>query len=178
MRSLCGRHHKGSRMTENSTDGNGEIFDVSPYLKLVIDKDGRWFQNGAEIIHPEIFRMFTGLLEKTADGGYIIQFGRETCRVEVEDAPFVVQCVNEEAEGRIVIQLNDDSLEALDPERFWIGSENVPYCKVKEGVFHARFSRPAYYQLARYIVSGDDEKVFFLLIDGKRTEIKRQEESG
>ncbi len=27
-----------------STDGNGEIFDVSPYLKLVIDKDGRWFQ--------------------------------------------------------------------------------------------------------------------------------------
>ena len=163
-------------MTENSTDGNGEIFDVSPYLKLVIDKDGRWFQNGAEIIHPEIFRMFTGLLEKTADGGYRVQFGRETCRVEVEDAPFVVQCVNEEAEGRIVIQLNDDSLEALDPERFWIGSENVPYCKVKEGEFHARFSRPAYYQLARYIVSGDDEKVFFLLIDGKRTEIKRQEQ--
>jgi len=163
-------------MTEYSTNGNGDIFDVSPYLKLVIDKDGRWFQNGAEIIHPEIYRMFTGLLEKTADGGYRVQFGREICSVEVEDAPFVVQCVNEEAERRIVIQLSDGSLEPLDPERFWIGSENVPYCKVKEGKFHARFSRPAYYQLARHIVSGDDEKVFFLLIDGKRTEIKRQGE--
>ena len=147
-------------MTENSTMGNGDIFDVSPYLKLVIDKDGRWFQNGAEIIHPEIFRMFTGLLEKTADGGYIVQFGREICRVEVEDAPFVVQCVNEEAEGRIVVQLNDGSLEPLDPERFWIGSENVPYRK-RRYISRGCVSRPAYYQLARYIVSGDDGRSLF-----------------
>jgi len=162
-------------MTECSTDGNGQIFDVSPYLKLKIDKDGRWFQNGAEIIHPEIYRLFTGKLEKTADGGYLVRFGRETCRVEVEDAPFVVRRVDELGDGGIVIQLNDNSQEPLDPERFWIGSGNVPYCRVKEGVFHARFSRPAYYQLARHIVPGDDEKAFFLLIDGKRTEIKRQE---
>ena len=130
----------------------------------------------SEIIHPEIYRLFTGMLEKTADGAYRVRFGGEVCRVEVEDAPFVVKFVDEEAEGRIVIQLNDGSREPLDPESFWIGGANVPYCKVKGGEFHARFSRPAYYQVARYIISGEDENAFFLLIDGKRTEIKGQEE--
>jgi uncharacterized protein len=163
-------------MTEYSTDENGDIFDVSPYLKLVIDKDGRWFQNGAEIIHPEIYRMFAGMLEKTADGNYIVRFGGEICRVEVEDAPFVIQSVDDAADGRIIILLNDGSREPLDPDHFWIGKENVPYCKVKEGAFHARFSRPAYYQLARHIVAGDDKNAFFLLIDGKRTEIKERQE--
>jgi hypothetical protein len=162
-------------MTEHSTNDNGEIFDVSPYLKLVIDKDGRWFQNGAEIIHPEIYRMFADMLEKTPDGGYMVRFGKEACRVEVQDAPFVVQRVDAEAEGRIIIQLNDGSRERLDPERFWIGKENVPYCRIKDGMFHARFSRPAYYQLAPYIIPGEEEKTFFLLIDGKRTKIKEQE---
>src|SRR5208283_3610871 len=118
---------------------------------------------GAEIIHPEIYRLFTGMLEKTADGGYRVRFGGEVCRVEVEDAPFVVQGVDKEAEGSIVIQLNDGSREPLDPEHFWIGSANVPYCKIKGGEFHARFSRPAYYQVARYIISDEDERVFFLL---------------
>ena len=162
-------------MAGSSTNENGEVFDVSPYLRLVIDKDGRWFQNGAEIIHPEIYLLFSSMLEKTPEGKYLVRFGGEICRVEVQDAPFVVQCVDEEGEGRIVIQLNDGSREPLDPDRFWIGRENVPYCRVKDRAFHARFSRPAYYQLARYIVSDDDERVFFLLIDGKRSEIKREE---
>ena len=160
-----------------STDGNGEIFDVSPYLKLVIDKDGRWFQNGAEIVHPEIYRFFCRTLEKTADGEYIVRFGREICRVEVEDAPFVIQSIDEEGDGTIAVQLNDGTREAFDPEHFWIGHENIPYCRVKDGELHARFSRPAYYQLASHIVSDGDEKDFFLLINGKKIPIKCHEQS-
>jgi hypothetical protein len=160
-------------MTVSSTDGKGEIFDVSSFLKLVIDKDGKWFQNGAEIVHPEIYRLFNSILEKTDDGEYRVKFGREMCRVEVEDAPFVVQRVDEDEQGRIVIQLNDGSREPLDPERLWIDCRNIPYTEVKAGEFHARFSRPAYYQLANYIISDDNEDVFFLLIDGEKTAIKR-----
>ena len=145
--------------------------DVTPYLKLVIEKDGRWFQNGVEIIHPEIYKYFNELLEKTADGGYQIRSGNEFCSVEVEDAPFVVQAVSEVEDGKIYIRLNDGSDEPLKPEWFWIGRDNVPYCLIKSGSFHARFSRPAYYTLARHIVADEEGQNFFLHIDGRRTAI-------
>jgi uncharacterized protein len=149
---------------------NGQLFDASPYLKLFIDKDGRWFQNGAEIIHPEIYREFNRMLERTSDGGYRVRMGQEICRVEVEDAPFVVTAVSRDEQGHVSMELNDGGREMLDPKCLWIGKENVPYCRVKGDSFHARFSRPAYYQLAKFIVT-DDEKEFFLLIDGKRHKI-------
>jgi len=155
------------------SDNSGEVFDASPYLKLVIDKDGRWFQNGAEIIHPEIYRLFNQLLEKAPGGGYLVRMGQEICKVEVEDAPFVVRRLIEDDHDQFLLELNDGTQERFDPKSFWIGGQNIPYSRVKNGVFHARFSRPAYYQLARYIVTDENEKEFFLLLDGKRVPIKR-----
>ncbi len=159
-------------MTESE---NGQLFDASPYLKLFIDKNGRWFQNGAEIIHPEIYREFNRMLERTSDGGYRVRMGQEICRVEVEDAPFVITTVTRDEQGRILMELNDGCCEILDPDCLWIGKANIPYCKVKEDSFHARFSRPAYYQLAAFIVT-DDEKEFFLLVDEKRHKISTDSE--
>ena len=155
-------------------DGKGEqVFDATPYLKLFIDKDGRWFQNGEEIIHTAIYGQFCAMLEKTADGGYQVRMGREICGVEVEDAPFVVKSVIENAQGEISIQLNDRTTEPFDPDGFWIGKENVPYCSVKDGSFHARFSRPAYYQIAHYIDSDPQGEEFFFRVNGKRIPVKK-----
>ncbi len=122
------------------------LFDASPYLRLYIDKDGRWFQNGLEIIHKEIYLQFNQVLEKTADGGYRVRMGKEICRVEVEDAPFVVRRIIENEKGQVMLELNDETKEIFNPYKFWIGKNNIPYSHVKEGAFHARFSRPAYYQ--------------------------------
>ena len=154
-----------------------EIFDASPYLKLVIDKEGKWFQNDMEIIHPEVYRQFCSMLEKTSDGGYQVRLGREICRVQVEDAPFVVQRVIETDEGGISILLNDGTVEPFLPESFWIGAHNVPYCKVKQGVFHARFARPAYYQLAAHIIADDETNEFILVLGAKRIRVQRLSES-
>jgi len=159
-------------MAESKDPVAAQVFDASPYLKLFIDKDGRWFQNGQEIIHPQIYRLFNSMLRKAPDGGYEVRMGSEVCRVEVEDAPFVVKGLVEGA-GRISIRLNDGTEEAFDPSIFWIGAENVPYCRVKNGVFHARFSRPAYYQIARYIVSDGDDEDFFISLDGVKTLVKK-----
>ncbi|MBI4962685.1 MAG: DUF1285 domain-containing protein [Desulfomonile tiedjei] len=160
-------------MEENPNNNATEVFDASPYLKLFIDKEGRWFQNGAEIVHPEIYRLFNQALEKSPDGGYLVRMGQEICSVEVEDAPFVVKRMIEDDHDRLLLELNDGTQEPFDPKTFWIGEQNIPYCRVKNGGFHARFSRPAYYQLARHIVTDEDEKEFFLLLDGERVPIKR-----
>ena len=158
-----------------SDDNNSaEVFDATPYLKLVIDKEGRWFQNGAEIVHGEIYRQFCAMLEHSPDGGYQVRMGREVCRVEVEDAPFVVLRVTELDSQRVSILLNDGTTEPFDPERFWIGADNVPYCTVKNGEFPARFSRPAYYQIARHIQPGEKRNEFFLVLGDKRLKVRKQ----
>ncbi len=161
-------------MKDSTNEDPTILYDATPSLKLVIDKDGRWFQNGAEIIHREIYKQFNQMLEKTSEGAYRVRMGREVCGVEVQDAPFVVQRVLEADDGRVVIELNDGTSEDFHPERFWIGPENVPYTYVKELSFHARFSRPAYYQLARYIISENDVD-FQLLIKGVSTPIRRRD---
>ena len=159
-------------MSTNANNSDEIVHDASPFLKLFIDKEGRWFQNGAEITHPAIYRQFNEMLQKGPDGGYRVKMGREVCSVEVEDAPFVVTRLKDE-DGKLVLELNDGSCEPLVPASLWIGAENIPYVRVKDGVFHARFSRPAYYQLSPFIESDEPESTFFLVLDGKRTPIKR-----
>ena len=161
-------------MADPSTNGTEDLVDVSRYLKLIIDKDGKWFQNGQEIVHPEVYRYFNQILEKGPDGVYRIKTASETCRVEVEDAPFVVQRVLEDQEGSLRIQLNDGSVETLNPQFLWIGEKNVPYTLVKGERFHARFSRPAYYMLAEYIICDDREETFYLEINGNRAPVAHQ----
>ncbi len=157
---------------------NGEepqqIFDASPYLKLKIDKDGKWFQNGAEIVHPEVYQVFCKALERSPDGGYRVRIGQEICDVEVEDAPFIVQRIIEpDTPGEPPeLELNDGTTEQLVPERFWIGDENVPYTYVKSGDFHARFTRPAYYQIAKHIKEGEESDQFFFTFGDRSIRIE------
>jgi len=141
-------------------------------LNLFIDKEGRWFQNGVEIVHPLIYKQFNLMLEKTGDRDYLVRLGREICRVTVEDAPFVVQRVSEQDEGMLALELNDGTIEPFSPEKFWIGDENVPYAEVKQGAFHARFTRPAYYQIARYISWDDSEDRFYFSFGNSRIPVR------
>lgn len=164
-------------MTTSQESTAESVFDATPYLKLFIDKDGRWFQNDKEIIHSGIYKLFASSLEKAPDGGYQVRMGQQICRVEVEDAPFVVKSVNDNNQGSLSIVLNDGSEEPLDPRSFWIGADNVPYCRVKGGAFHARFSRPAYYRLVGHIVPGESEDEFFFRLGDERIPIRNSLES-
>ena len=144
-------------MDQSPPEQGQQVFDATPYLKLFIDKDGKWFQNNAEIVHPNVYAIFCQALETTPDGGYQVRIGREICRVEVEDAPFVVQRVFEKNDNQLFMQLNDGSEEEFSPDPFYIGKDNVPYTEVKGRTFKARFSRPAYYQLAEHITEREGE---------------------
>ncbi len=62
--------------------------------------------------------------------------------------------------------LNDGSRERLNlsaPLR--TGKDNVLYCRVKNGEFEARFSRPAYYQFCEYIVYDSRKETYSLLLN-------------
>ena len=151
-----------------------EMNDLPPCL-IYIDKEGQWYHEGAEMIRRDFIRIFYENMEMDSQGRYVILWGGKRCLVEVEDTAFVVWNMRhrkEDAGGkeRFVLQLSDDSSEDLRPDSLYVGRDNVLYCKVKEAVFPARFSRAAYYQLATHIV--EENRNFYLPVNHRKYEIE------
>ena len=139
--------------------------DHIPPCLISIDKEGRWFHKGAEMIHREYIRLFYENMSLDDQGRYLIHWAGETCYVEVEDTAFVIRRVffvsgGQSGAPQYVLTLSDDTEEALAPDTLYVGNENVLYCRVKEKRFPARFLRSAYYQLADHII--EKEGSFFL----------------
>ena len=140
-----------------------------PPCMIYIDKEGKWFHKGIEMIHKGIVNEFYRSLATDSNGEYLIVMGNEKCLVEVEDTPFIITRVEFEnaAEGeRIVLSLIDDTKENLDPDTLSVGEDNVLYCRIKNNTFKARFSRAAYYQLASRIKEEGDK--FYLPLKNKK----------
>lgn len=143
-------------------------FDDIPPCNIRIDKEGKWYHTiwGTELIHKPMRLFLFSLLEKDEKGRYILRLRNQRCYLEVEDVPFVVMRVDKA--DVFHIRLNDETQEELDLSSLWVGAENVLYCKVKGGKFEARFSHPAYYQLANHVeCNGLGERFYIALHDRK-----------
>ncbi len=145
-----------------------------PPCMIFVSKEGKWYHQGAEIIHRPSFLWLIQSLEKTAEGIFIVHLNNQKCYLEVEDTPLVVMradFVREGSEEQFRLTLNDDSQEKLDPETLTISPESILYCTVKNGLFPARFLRPAYYQLTR-ILEEDETGGFVLPLNNRKYPIK------
>ncbi|MBI3798716.1 MAG: DUF1285 domain-containing protein [Deltaproteobacteria bacterium] len=141
---------------------------IDPTRKISFGKDGWWYANDERIHNRRINTLFSQHLRKTPAGTYEIAIGWDKVAVEIDDAPYVVTRVTGDTEQGLLLRLNDESEELLDPTTLSIGAENVLYCLVKGREHPARFSRPAYYQLATD-VQEDTATGAFLLRLGNAT---------
>lgn len=121
--------------------------DVSANTRIRIDKDGRWFYEESEIIHPTILKLFCDSLEIDEQGRYRIIVENELCYIAVEDAPFIVRIIRGDCECGFELFLNNLQTEPLDPETLFFGNDNIMYARLANGIV-VKFSRAAYYQLA------------------------------
>ena len=168
------------RLTETDAQFSGKGCDMSqmkegfPPCLIHIDKEGRWFHKGVEMVRREFVRSFYQQMELDHGGQYVICWGGKRCYVDVEDTAFVVKRISYlggegEKRARFMMNLSDDTEEELVPDTLHMGEENVLYCRVKDGAFPARFNRPAYYQLAAHVeVAGDD---YVLPMNGRKYKI-------
>jgi uncharacterized protein len=143
-----------------------------PLCDIRVDRDGVWYFRGAVMFRKEIVNYFYEHLRLDEEGRYWIDLGHDCCVIQVEDTPFVVRAVYRRSDDhgsgeRISLLLCDDSLESLDPSSLSLTDENVPYCSVRDGRFPARFSRPAYYQLAEHIEYDARRDAFYLSLNGQ-----------
>ena len=139
-------------------------------LPLRIDKEGRWFFQGEEITHRKTYLLYSRSLTRDESDRIIVRIGREQCPVEVEDAPLVVTTLEFvpfglDGQEAIWLTLNDETREKMDPGTLRIGPSNIPYCKVRGGLFDARFSRNAYQLLVHHIHHDEKDKRFFLSLN-------------
>jgi hypothetical protein len=144
--------------------------DIQPCM-IFIDKEGKWFHKGAEMIHREIIQEFYRNMEIDSQGRYIINWRGDQCYLEVEDVPFIIRRAElkgpvKGTDSKVSLYLSDDEREDLMPDTLHAGNDHVLYCSVKKGRFPARFSRAAYYQLGEYIE--EDKGRYFLPLNGER----------
>ncbi len=142
-----------------------------------IDREGVWRHEGQEVTHPGVVRNLYANLRVDADGHYL-QVGPARVPVDVEDAPFVVTRVEPTADRDdtprpLRLYLSDGSDEALDPTGVVIGVRQTPYCRVKDGRFKARFSLPAWLQLAAFVEEEPETGAVALVLGDRRIRLPR-----
>jgi uncharacterized protein len=139
-----------------------------------IDSEGGWFYRDVEMTRRDIVALFYQHLTQDAAGRYFIEIGQQRYPVNVEDTAYVVWAIHRDIAGECInVLLSDYSLEPLDPATLRIGKECIPYCRVKDGRFNARFSRAGYYQLAEHIEYDPLRDAYFLSVKGKQYYIRQ-----
>ncbi|MGI9535114.1 MAG: DUF2946 family protein [Thermodesulfobacteriota bacterium] len=127
--------------------------------RIFIDKRGDWYQDGLKITHRWTYLENNKNLDIDEEGNFFVDEGFGRIFVEVEDTPFVIKMIDKKNEKFYLI-LNDETVEDLKLGNIWINNENVPYTKVKNNKFVARFLSPAYYELMKYAEQDGDDFYF------------------
>lgn len=124
-----------------------------------IARDGTWFHQGSPIGRTAMVALFSTILRREADGGYVLVTPGEKLDIEVEDAPFVAVAVKSEGSGRgrrLAFRLNTGDLVAADADhvlRFEDhDGEPRPYLHVRAGL-EALVARTVFYDLAEMALS-------------------------
>ncbi|MBN8814465.1 MAG: DUF1285 domain-containing protein [Sphingomonas sp.] len=128
-----------------------------------IARDGTWFHMGSPIGRQEMVRLFSTILRREPDGGYVLVTPVEKLDIAVEDAPFVAVEMKAEGEGRdasLAFRLNTGDLVTAGPEhplRFVQADDGPrPYLRVRGGL-EALVVRSVYYDIAERALAGNDE---------------------
>jgi hypothetical protein len=119
-----------------------------------IARDGTWYHEGSPIGRPAMVRLFSTILRREPDGGFVLVTPVEKLDIEVEDAPFVAVELKTEGSGEqrsLAFRLNTGELVVAGPDnrlRLREGADGPhPYVEVRAGL-EALLTRPAYYELA------------------------------
>lgn len=132
-----------------------------------IARDGTWFYQGSPIGRAAMVRLFSTVLRREGDGGYVLVTPVEKLDITVEDAPFVAVELKSEGEGsarHLAFRLNTGDVVVAGPDhplRFAECADSPrPYLHVRGAIgngLEALIARPLYYELAEMALADGGE---------------------
>jgi hypothetical protein len=138
-----------------------------------VDRDGRIFHDGTEIVDPAVLRFFLRGMTRTGDGRCLVLCQGERNWFEAPDTPFVIQRLRLRVEGGVLQDVElcfpGDYREPLDP-RTLETERDLLFCHVRGGAFRARFGRVAVQQLAPFLSAAGEGSA--LLLAGGRHPVR------
>ena len=125
-----------------------------------IAADGTWFHMGTPIGRAPLWKLFSTILRREADGRYVLVTPVEKLDIAVEDAPFIAVELVSEGEGvhrRLGFRLNSDDHVIAGPEhalRVETAPDGTPrpYLHVRGGL-EALIARPLFYEIAEIAIA-------------------------
>jgi len=130
-----------------------------------IARDGTWFHQGSPIGREAMVRLFSTILRREPDGGYVLVTPVEKLDIAVEDAPFVAVEVKSEGEGkarRLAFRLNTGDIVSAGPEHpLTVRATDEgprPYVLVRGGL-EALIARSVYYELVNIAIAEEGERI-------------------
>ncbi|HWK36578.1 DUF1285 domain-containing protein [Sphingomonas sp.] len=129
--------------------------------EMRIARDGTWYHQGSPIGRQAMVRLFSTILRREEDGGYMLVTPVEKLDIAVDDAPFVAVELRAEG-GRLTFRLNTGDLVTAGPDhplRFAEDGDGPrPYLHVRGGL-EALIARPVYYELVEIALAGNADPV-------------------
>lgn len=148
--------------------------------EMRIARDGTWFHQGSPIGREAMVRLFSTILRREPDGGYVLVTPVEKLSIEVEDAPFLAVELKTEGSGpdrSLAFRLNSGDIVAAGPDNALSlrGGEDEPrpYLHVRGGL-DALIARSVYYELMALALEEEHDPVglwsggCFFALDGSR----------
>jgi len=126
-----------------------------------LDARGKWTHEGLDFENQRIIDLFSRSVDRTEGGTWVLEVGRFTYPITVEDTGFFVERVRFDTDPP-TLKLSDETTERLGPETLEYEPGGRLYCRVKDGAFRARFKRTAYFQLADRMAEEDGRIVLDL----------------
>ncbi len=124
-----------------------------------IAADGTWFHDGSPIGREAMVRLFSTILRREPDDGFVLVTPAEKLDIDVEDAPFAAVEVKSDGAGRersLAFRLNIGEFVVAGPKHplRLVSREDGPhpYVEVRPGL-DARIARSVYYELAEIALS-------------------------
>jgi hypothetical protein len=113
-----------------------------------LDREGRFWHEGAEVTHPGFRRALLRWLDRLEDGRPILRLDEKRyAYVDVDDAHLLATSARWDGD-RAMLRFNDGSEEELDYRHLEIGAEDALYTTARAGRLTARITTRAYQVLA------------------------------
>jgi hypothetical protein len=129
-------------------------------LPFLIKRDGTWLYRGTPINRKPMVCLFATVLQREADGSYLLETPAERGKIQVEDVPFIAVELEWTGHGTgqsLCFRTNTDQCVTAGPEHpiriahDLLTCEPTPYLHIRDGKgsypIEARINRATYYEL-------------------------------